>query len=510
MEKKVCKACGLNKPISSFKLYGGRWRAQTCLRCKKGKLPTSDAERFTRPLDSKRYIITTAQNATPVHEALWATLRRAADELEAELVVLPIRYKNPTSQWTQYSRDADWWAEETVPFLFNTRKKLNDNLVLIGDVKTIPTASSPLSGFESLTGKESCILGHTKMQMKMVAVPSGRYPKLLSTTGSCTKPNFTDSKQGAIGKFHHFLGAILVEIDGKTFHLRQLNANREDGSFIDKEWLYTEKGRKHAARAAAVIFGDLHERFSDKKVCEATFGEGGIVETLDPEVQVFHDTVENFAASPHHRGNPFIAQAKFRGSAGNVRNEVMAAVEFVCQHTPDSRKSVLVASNHDDMLARWMCRTDWREDPENAEFYLETALAIVRSAQLGEGGAEYRDAFAHWVEEYRGDAAVRALGKNESFTVQGIECGLHGDDGPNGARGTLKNLSRMGTRVITGHSHTPGIEEGHYQVGTSTPLRLEYNVGPSSWLNTHCVVYANGKRSLINIIDGKWCLPDSR
>jgi hypothetical protein len=35
---------------------------------------------------------------------------------------------------------------------------------------------------------------------------------------------------------------------------------------------------------------------------------------------------------------------------------------------------------------------------------------------------------------------------------------------------------------------------------------LEYTAGPSSWLNTHCLLHADGKRQLIHIIDGKWRL----
>jgi hypothetical protein len=61
-------------------------------------------------------------------------------------------------------------------------------------------------------------------------------------------------------------------------------------------------------------------------------------------------------------------------------------------------------------------------------------------------------------------------------------------------------------KTIIGHSHSPGIDGGCYQTGTSTPLRLDYNKGPSSWLNCHCVLYANGKRSLLPIIDGEWRL----
>jgi hypothetical protein len=58
---------------------------------------------------------------------------------------------------------------------------------------------------------------------------------------------------------------------------------------------------------------------------------------------------------------------------------------------------------------------------------------------------------------------------------------------------------------VIGHSHSPGIEGGCYQTGTSSRLVLEYSAGsPSGWMNTHCVVYANGKRALLNAVKGKW------
>jgi hypothetical protein len=101
---------------------------------------------------------------------------------------------------------------------------------------------------------------------------------------------------------------------------------------------------------------------------------------------------------------------------------------------------------------------------------------------------------------------ARFLERDESFQVVGIELGMHGDRGPNGARGSIRNLARIGVKSIIGHTHSPGINEGCYQVGTSTRLKLEYNSGPSGWLNTHCVIYANGKRSLITVINGEWRL----
>lgn len=461
------------------------------------------SSRFDRKLNAQRYLITSAQNATPVHKRFLRTLERAAHQLGAELVVIPLRYRNPTSIWSAKQDSDEWWSPEVEPYLFNRRRKLNPNLVLVGDVKIQPTASSPLAGFESLTGAESCVIGHPKMAFRSVPAPTGRFPKILSTTGSCTVRNYTDTKAGALGAFHHCLGAVMVEIDGKRFHLRQINADRKTGAFIDLDRLYTEEGNEPAPPALGLVLGDTHARFTCPKVDAATFGAGGIVQMLQPRSVIFHDLFDGYSVNPHHAGNPFIAQAKARAQLGNVRAEVEHAVRFVADRC-EGRQAVVVPSNHDDFLSRWLIATDWRHSPGNAGFYLETAGAMVASARVTAQGADYLDPLAYWITKLRGDAKIRVLRRDESFKLSDIECGQHGHRGPNGARGTLRNLSRLGARVITGHTHTPGIEEGHYQCGTSTPLRLEYTQGPSSWLNTHCVVYANGKRSLITIIEGRW------
>lgn len=470
---------------------------------------TDETPRFARALASKRYLITSAQNATEVHTEFWACLQVAAKRLDAEIVVIPLRYKNPTSIWSDKQSTEEWWADETRPFLYNQRKKLNENLVLVGDVKIQPTATRPLAGFEALTGAESCIIGHPKMQFRSVASPMGRYPKILTTTGACTVQNYTDSKAGKLGDFHHFLGAVIVELDGKRFHLRQLNADRVTGEFTDVDTRtltlthYTRAGAVPAPRAAGLALADAHARFFCPEVERATFGPGGIVEAFDPEVLLWHDTLDGYSANPHHDANPFIEAAKIQSGFGDVRAEVEHAVRFVVEHSR-GRRAIVVPSNHDNFLSRWVVSTDWRRDPVNAAFYLETAQAMLASVKMTGGGTTYADPFRHWVEKLRGDADVRALDTDERFEVAGIECGMHGDRGPNGAPGSLRNLARLGARVVSGHSHTPGIEEGHYQTGTSTPLRLEYNRGPSSWQNTHCVIYATGKRSLITIVDGRW------
>lgn len=463
----------------------------------------SEVPRFSRPLRGTRFLITSAQNATPAHKPFLEALQVAARRLKAEIVVVPLRYKNPTSQWTAAQERDDWWDPALEPYLFNERRKLGPNLVLAADVKTQPTAKRPLSGFESLTGAESCVIAHPKMAYQVVPRPPGCWPKVLSTTGSVTQRNYTDTKAGKLGEFHHYLGALLVELKGRRFHLRQLNADTRTGEFIDLNVLYTREGAQQSADAAGLVLGDTHARFTCPKVDGATFGKGGVVETLRPREVVFHDLFDGWSVNPHHEGNPFIALAKYRSASGSVLSEVRHAVEYVSSRCK-GRQAVIAASNHDNFLSRWVINTDWRRAPVNAEFYLETAAAMVRSTRTDGGGAKYGDPFTHWVQKLKGRAPIRCLDVDESHLIAGVEVAMHGDRGPNGGRATMANMARLGAKVITGHAHTPGIEEGHYRVGTSSPLRLEYTRGPSSWLNTHCVVYANGKRALITIIDGEW------
>jgi len=462
---------------------------------------------FERPIPSgtQRFIVTAAQNATPLHTNWWEILQSMALTLKAELLVIPLRYKNPTSQWSGSQQNAEHWAAATRPYLWNTSRLLGPNLMVLGDIKIQPTASSPLSGAEALSHEASGIVGHTKLQLRSVATPSNRMAKILTTTGACTVPNYTDSRSGSIGAFHHSLAAVLVELDGKKFHLRHVHYDTKTRSCTDLGTRFTTDGVSAAPRPRAVIFGDTHVDAIDPDVEQATFGKKGIVDVLNPEHLIWHDLLDSYSCNPHHLGNPFNAVAKTASGGDNVRAEVERAIAFVDARTPKNSLSVIVGSNHNDFLRRWVINNDWRRDPVNSEFYLETALAMVRGTKSTGRGTEYPDPFTYWFRQAQ-IPSTRVLDQDDSFILCGVELGMHGDMGPNGARGSINNLRRIGVKSIIGHSHSPGIDEGAYQVGTSTRLRLEYNRGPSSWLNCHAVLHADGKRQLIFIVDGKWRL----
>lgn len=468
-------------------------------------LPQDILRRDLNP-KAKVFIITAAQNATPVHEGFWRALLACAAHRKAEILVVPIRYKNPTSMWSGSQRNAESWDTPLRPYLWNQRHHLNANIVLAADVKTQPTATSPVTGFESLTGGESTILGHTRLQLKVVPTPQNTFPKIVTTTGACTLPNYTDSRAGKVGHFHHTLGAAIVEVVGKEFHIRQINADAATGAFIDKGMAYGEVALA-AQRPLAISLGDLHVRFRCPKVERATFGPGGIIPTLKPRRIFWHDLADMYSVNPHECENPFIEMGKRLGGHHRAQPEMVESLEYVQKHTPADTESVIVFSNHNRFLARWIEFTDWQtlKDRDNVRFYFATADRIAASVRWGETGVEYDDAFTSWAREIlpKGQK-YRVLDRDEACIVGGVDFGNHGDDGLNGAKGSLKSFAKLGVKTVTGHDHTGGIEGGAFRGGTSTRRYAGYTHGPSSWMNTHVLQYASTKRTLINCIGPHW------
>lgn len=508
----VCPHCGLDQ-LTKNGVYEGKQQ----YKCK--PKPEGCGKRTHNPAvegqytamrsdlpDNQVYIITCAQNATPVELPFWKSLLAAAKHYKAQLIVIPIRYKNPTSEFTAWNEEQERWDPifEEGGYLYEGRDLIHDHLMVLGDIKMQATAVSPLAGWESISGSYSAIIGHPKLEMRMVPTPQNSLPKMMITTGACTKKNYSDTRAGKRGEFHHTFGAALVERDGDRFHIRQLNAMR-DGTFIDLRNKFTPKGVEKSGPAEALVMGDTHVDVVDPEVVAATFTErDSIVKHMQPKRLVWHDLVDGGTVNPHRAADPFTRAARYQAKISDIYEELKRSAEFIDTHSPKTATNIIIPSNHDDFLNRWMKATDWRGEPANAEFYLETALEMVRGGTMGPGGYEGLDPFVYWMKKLCKHKNVIYPEFGGGVVVKNVDISMHGHLGANGARGGLRGFSKLGVKTIVGHSHTPGIIEGAYQVGTSTHLKLEYNDGPSSWLNTHALVYPNGKRTLINVIKGKW------
>lgn len=470
---------------------------------------------------SKRYLFTSAQNNTKVRTAVWNNLLALAKHYDAEIVVSRFVYDTTTNvdyEKPTVKRDKrqDWWYDKRIlPYVKDEHMAITDTLEWCGELQILPTAKRPLSGFESYTGRRSCIIPHPKFAMESVASGKHEGTKMLYTTGCVTERNYIQRKAGQLAQFHHGFGALLVEVrdDGHWF-CRQINAS-ENGTIHDLDVKVFRGVVTTGNRVEAIVWGDAHVRRADPVVTALAWGRtlpeepNSMIDVLRPKYQVFHDLVD-FRSRNHHEignGRKRFARHYLGGPEDDVQKELQEASRALWLRGRDFCKSVVVASNHDRALLRWLDTADYREDPINALIFLELQTWLYTQTMASPHSNPRL--FEHAMRKTGAPAKVLFLQEDESFIIckdanGGIECGMHGDLGVNGGRGSVLGFARMGRKSIVGHSHSAGIVDGVYIAGTSSSLDLGYNVGPSSWSHSHVIVYPNGKRAIVTMYSGGW------
>ena len=468
----------------------------------------------------KRYLITSAQSNTKVVPHVWENILALGEFYKARIIVGSYTYnkagigsknsKRKTSK--EGDTAAEWWDEKVMPYLVDERLELAPDLMWCGEMQTLPTAVRPLSGLDNYTATASSIFPHAKVAM--VSVPSILPPaKMMYTTGTVTAPNYIQKKAGLKAEFHHVLGCLVVEVDEATglWWVRQVIAEDDTGHMQDLQWTVMGGKIEGSGRTEAIVWGDLHHAKIDPAVEQGCWGEGGMLDFLGPRYQFFHDTFDGLATEKHVRAKKQYHE-QFNRSVQGVRDvgrEIKNLSHWLRKRAHrDLVETVIVNSNHDEMLEQWLESTSHKTDPTNALFYLRASLFLYSQMAEGESNPGLLEwaVNRHWVAP---TPLPRFLKVDESMLLVpeaagGIECGMHGHYGPNGARGTIYNIARTGRKSIIGHGHSAGIFEGCWQVGLSGLLVQGYNHGPSGWSHTHCVTYTNAKRTLVTMRGDRW------
>lgn len=452
----------------------------------------------------KIYVVTSAQNNTELHLPFWRALQRYCATRSAQLLVIPAHYRNPDA----FHQEADAgysWPAEVLPYLLDRDVALSDTLAIMGDSKINATAGNPLTGFEAVSGMRSAIFGHAQVQMRMVATPASVPPKMLHTTGSVSKKNYSRSKAGKQAAFHHTLAALVVETSGSRFWVREITCD-EQGGFYDLDAYYTAESVTNGHRLAALVLGDEHVKFAEPDVLKATFGPGGMVDALRPKILVRHDIHDHYSQSHHHEHDTILKIQKAHAGDWHVRDELEITRQHLIDTTPADCENWIIESNHHDHIYKWINRFDANKDPHNATFAWKLQGYIAAAIERGEDTDPFRLFLVNTLPPSLLER-VRFVGANDSALIAGIGVGQHGDRGPNGSRPSPSGFARSTYKLTTAHAHSPFIEKGCQGVGTST-RRMAYVKGLSSWMITHGLIYANGKRALNHIIGGDWRLPE--
>ena len=440
----------------------------------------------------KVFVITTAVSGKEVHDGFYNALKNYAKRRNALVLILPCEdahNRRSEYQWELHPKLKDFCVVYQDTYL-------NNNL-FISDIKVSAKMLLPLTGLARMgQGKGSMILASTKQFLDTIPTSNQKLPIICMTTGSITENDYSNhfymsKRLSKLAEHDHVTGAVVVEIeDDEIFHFRQLQVTEHD-SIYDLDTEYFADGSTKEIEGNVMIFGDSHVSVMDKEAYESA---KEIIRSTRTQDVVLHDVFNGECVSPHTINKSTIKAMNYLKSESSIEAEGHCIVEYLTDLSENiSGKIVVVRSNHDIFLDRYIEEGRYVNDTPNLYFVLD----IVKAYMEGKNTLKYL------VEEkigLPGDVEVKWLELDEDYKVHGVQLSNHGHIGGNGAKGSISNIERCYEKAIIAHSHSPGIRRGVYQVGTLSRLRLSYNHGPSSWLSGVALLYPNGNRTLLNII----------
>jgi hypothetical protein len=450
----------------------------------------------------KRLIITTAVAGAPIHEDFYRSIKTYCTDKDAKLLVLIA--SDPASNslsLTDWGTISSALSGETIVM---EDIAINSN-IFISTIKMSAKQIDPTTGLGRVSQRNgSCIFASPKQRFRTVPVGNSSYPRILCGTGAITVPHYDSNRYMSLRTAYladtdHVMGALIVEIeDDKIFHCRQVQADAK-GKFIDLGVQYSPKSIKKV-QTEAIVLGDLHSGSTDEKAMLAWLEA---IQLLQPKRIVLHDAFDGLSIN-HHEEDKHILRAR-RAEAGQIylQQELMNLAYDLSELAQMTDELVIVKSNHDLFLERYLEEGKYINDPFNHRIALELAIQLLDGNDPLKHGVEM-----HWPT---GDEAalmkkINWLKLDQDYKVAGIQLACHGHIGSNGSKGTPEVLEASYNAAIVGHSHSPCILRGLYQVGTSSRYDLSYRKGASSWLHSSVILYSDGSRQLINEFDGKWKL----
>lgn len=447
----------------------------------------------------QKFVITSIQNDTEINKEFYNSLLNYCEANKAKLLVVPVYYN--------FGKMSSFALNESEMFFDNIQ--LTDSLKLYASLKVLPTIVDPFAGVESLSKGDSIIIPHPQVSMKTMPT-LGSKPAQMYTTGSISiaEGAYARTKTGYKAEFNHSIAALVVEIGkGSSFHIRQLNCD-DNGGFYDIDGYYLNNAFEKLTHVEAIYLGDTHVGVIDPLVVNATFkAKDSMVNLLKPKVLI-HGDILDFSSRSHHDDKDYlVSAAKALTGLNNVEDELKGVGTFLRSSKIEGMRNIIISSNHNEHLYKWLTTSNTKDDLINAKLYHKLCYLMLERLERIPSGVSYPNLLELYFENSDFKDVLNYTefsNRREGYKIKDIEISMHGDKGPNGSRGSPNAFSRLPTKSIVGHSHSPSIRLGCYTVGTSSMLDLSYNAGASSWMQTHCIIYPNGKRQMINIINGTW------
>lgn len=473
------------------------WKKQLNLSERYSSLPPQikNVENREIPKGTDVVLFTACQNKTGVNNNFLDNLQAYKSFLESkgktvEIIIAPTRYRNPTSPTEERGKKTEqWWVDEVIEYLYYGNVQFGDT-ILSTSSRVIPTAKEPLMGFEVLAKDNSLVIPHSKIHFKTLSRFKNMPLRTMSTTGYISNKNYSDSKAGTVAYQHHAYGFVIVEKKkDNTCHIPRNVKVKSDGSFIDIIYEVNKKQVSTIESSEGFVWGDIHACEIDIEVLQNTYV---LYADLKPKKTILHDVFDGSTLNPHEVKDMYIQKKKIRDGRYLIDQEIEQSFDVIESIKEMGTEVYVSISNHDVFLDRHINDSNWKKDLHNSENYLKYAY-IQQTEDIEKFGSVYGYLLN---EKFNGE--VIYLNYGDSLDIEGYECALHGDHGTNGSRGSYKQFSKLNTKMISAHSHSPVLHNSVTVVGVSAKLNQYYTrKGMSSWAHAHSVIHSNGKNQLL-------------
>lgn len=453
-------------------------------------------KRNMKTLDSKlskynRFVITSIVGGGSIHNEFYESLKLYCKENKAALLLLVC--EDPASI-RKFRVPAELVNEQ---FIF-TDTQLNSNL-FISSLKLSAKNLDPVVGLSRI-GQRNGSFCYASPKQRLFFAPKGndKLPHAIFTTGAITvadyeTEHYMSERTSYLAKNDHVIGAVIVEIeDDEIFHFRHIQADHS-GGFIDLGRYYKD-GKISFVGAEEFVLGDWHSGETDPSAKKAW---REVIDYVKPKGLVLHDVFDGKSINHHEEKNKITKIQLFRENKASLEDEIKVLVKDLEELSSWVERVTIVKSNHDEFLDKLIQSGKWINDQINGELCSKLATAMI----------EGKNPLKFACELYGLKATnIRWLERDEDYVgAGGCQMSAHGDKGSNGSRGSLKNLEAAYGNCIIAHSHTPGRLRQADQVGTSGYLKQSYNKGSaSSWFHTSDLLYKNGAKQLINVVEEHW------
>lgn len=425
---------------------------------------------------NKKVIVSTVFSGEEYDENAFNLLKGMAKHLNADLRLLYV-HTNKNKRFTEEQLD------ELDPYLVQDLTFTHDKHAICKSVNVRYSCKRPLTNLEKISDHYKLIVvSSAKQQCKILPYDTNETFKIAYSTGTISKFDYKNTLTSYVDMRFNKCGAVVLEYNDTLQRYLPRNIEIVDNEIYDGDKIYYLEGDRVKFKKTtvdAMVLGDLHLPEEDFVSVMTSVAQ---INRYKPKQVLIGDWC-SFNSINHHEANRYLNKVMYyQQSLEDELKESTEKLNKLVDMTEDC-EFLIIHSNHDEFLDKWLNSGEMVKDKQNAVIGCELFSCL----------AKRDDPYFH----YELDKRIKFLKKGEIFSVNGVVLSNHGHVGLCGSRANSTTYVKTYNKSITGHTHSPKIEDSNYTVGTCSKINLTYTDHLSNWAFANALVHKNGAVQLI-------------